>query len=83
MTHNEMIKTFNDFKCHLELEAEHQDAKQGNMALMVEPGQRKTIGSKHNRQGGKAKQGPARDNAQKEHVKRRRGKRGARRINPK
>ncbi|KAG5529006.1 hypothetical protein RHGRI_029614 [Rhododendron griersonianum] len=27
MTHNEMVKTFNDLKCHLELEAERQDAK--------------------------------------------------------
>ncbi|KAG5524052.1 hypothetical protein RHGRI_030902 [Rhododendron griersonianum] len=44
MTHNEMVKTFNDLKCHLELEAERQDAKRGNQALVVESGQRKTIG---------------------------------------
>ncbi|KAF7112306.1 hypothetical protein RHSIM_RhsimUnG0242900 [Rhododendron simsii] len=30
MTHNEMVKTFNDLKCHLELEAERQDAMRGN-----------------------------------------------------
>ncbi|KAG5524057.1 hypothetical protein RHGRI_030902 [Rhododendron griersonianum] len=76
MTHNEMVKTFNDLKCHLELEAERQDAKRGNQALVVESGQRKTIGSKRKRQDGKARQGPARDNAPKERVKRRRGKRG-------
>ncbi|KAG5548641.1 hypothetical protein RHGRI_014104 [Rhododendron griersonianum] len=74
MTHNEMVKTFNDLKCHLELEAERQNAKRGNEALVVEPGQRKTIGSKRKRQGGKAKHEPARDNAPKERVKRRRGK---------
>ncbi|KAF7152795.1 hypothetical protein RHSIM_Rhsim01G0147900 [Rhododendron simsii] len=61
MTHNEMVTTFNDLKCHLELEAERQDAKRGNEVLVVEPGQRKTIGSKHKRQDGKAKQGLARD----------------------
>ncbi|KAG5554638.1 hypothetical protein RHGRI_012252 [Rhododendron griersonianum] len=74
MTHNEMVKTFNDLKCHLELEAERQDAKRGNQALVVESGQRKTIGSKRKRQDGKARQGQARDNAPKERVKRRRGK---------
>ncbi|KAG5524053.1 hypothetical protein RHGRI_030902 [Rhododendron griersonianum] len=33
MTHNEMVKTFNDLKCHLELEAERQDAKRGNQVM--------------------------------------------------
>ncbi|KAF7131722.1 hypothetical protein RHSIM_Rhsim09G0070700 [Rhododendron simsii] len=53
MTHNEMVKTFNDLKCHLELEAERQDVKRGNEVLVVEPGQRKTIGSTRRRQGNK------------------------------
>ncbi|KAF7134773.1 hypothetical protein RHSIM_Rhsim08G0142800 [Rhododendron simsii] len=53
MTHNEIVKTFNDLKCHLELEAERQDAMRGNEVLVVEPGQRKTIGSKCKRQDGK------------------------------
>ncbi|KAG5531799.1 hypothetical protein RHGRI_026423 [Rhododendron griersonianum] len=68
------LKTFNDLKCHLELEAERQDAKRGNEVLVVEPSQRKTIGSKRKRQGGEAKHGEARDNAPKEHVKHCRGK---------
>ncbi|KAF7112434.1 hypothetical protein RHSIM_RhsimUnG0229800 [Rhododendron simsii] len=53
MTHNEMVKTFNDLKCHLELETERQDAKRGNEVLVVEPDQRKTIESKRKRQGNK------------------------------
>ncbi|KAF7150695.1 hypothetical protein RHSIM_Rhsim02G0157300 [Rhododendron simsii] len=44
MTHNEMVKTFNDLKCHLELEAELQDAKRGNAVFVVELGQLKTTG---------------------------------------
>ncbi|XP_058193689.1 uncharacterized protein LOC131310594 [Rhododendron vialii] len=73
MTHNEIVKTFNDLKCHLELEAERQDAKRGNEVLVIEPGQRQTIGSKRKRQGGEAKHGEARDNAPKECVKRCKG----------
>ncbi|KAG5560989.1 hypothetical protein RHGRI_004123 [Rhododendron griersonianum] len=34
ITHNEMVKTFNDLKCHLELEAERQHAKRGNEFAM-------------------------------------------------
>ncbi|KAH7845338.1 hypothetical protein Vadar_000844 [Vaccinium darrowii] len=69
MMHNEMVKTFNDLGCHLELEAERQEARRGNEAFMVQPGQCKTNGSKRKRQGGKAKQEQAGHNAPKERTK--------------
>uniref|UniRef100_A0A2N9IG39 Integrase catalytic domain-containing protein n=1 Tax=Fagus sylvatica TaxID=28930 RepID=A0A2N9IG39_FAGSY len=64
MTHNENIKNFADISCHVELEAERQEATK-SAALIAHGGQRKPNGFKRKDKGKAVRQGGPSTNAPK------------------